>query len=146
MTVANVWATNDVITAAKLNQAVDASGNYVGNITVDTISEKTGAAGVTIDSVLCKDGSVAASVGSKVRVDGQKPASTGSTSGYFHVKLVTINGDGGTNTPAQYAIDRFGQDAVCIAAFDSAGHTVSVSSNMANSNTGTFVCLVAEAA
>jgi hypothetical protein len=64
------------------------------------------------------------------------------TGGFGDVRLVTINGDGGTNTGATYVANAFGTKAVCIAAFDASGNSVSPLVAVASSQLCTFVALV----
>jgi hypothetical protein len=77
---------------------------------------------------------------------GLRITGSGNTSsnngGFFNVRMVTLNGDGGSNSGNTFVSNLYGAKGVCIAAFNSSGDSVSPSTYCANSNLCTFVALV----
>jgi hypothetical protein len=83
----------------------------------------------------------AANANHGLRITGSGITSS-NNGGFFNVRMVTLNGDGGNNTGNTFVSNLYGTKGVCIAAFNSSGDSVSPSTFCPNSNLCTFVALV----
>ena len=86
-------------------------------------------------------GNVTVAGGNSFRLEGGGSYSAAGSSAQ-NVKLITIRGDGGTNSGDNYCSVLFGARGKCIASFDSSGNASLPSTVLASSHLCAFVCLV----
>jgi hypothetical protein len=120
------------------NAASGTAGNaitFTQAMTLDASSNLT----VAARGAVASGPSSSPSHGLRITGSGNTSSNNG---GFFNVRMVTLNGDGGSNSGNTFVSNLYGAKGVCIAAFNSSGDSVSPSTYCANSNLCTFVALV----